>query len=159
MENHMNEQKKSNAVKDNTSPAAEPNLPRNPAGVEASADQTGQQLEMATTAGNEENGNSGNDAHADKAAQLRGQLTQLKSELDTLITDAATLTEAELADAHARLMLKFGSFRVIAKSMAANAGDKLNQGKEITYERVRSHPMQSVAIAASAGMLMGLAMR
>lgn len=90
---------------------------------------------------------------------LREELANLKSDLDTLMSHAATLTDRELSDARDRLMTKFGSMRESAKGMASKAGDQLSQGMDVTTEYVKEKPIQSVAIAAGIGLLLGALLR
>jgi len=92
------------------------------------------------------------------ADSLRADLNNLKSDLDTLLSRAATLSERELSEAYARMMTKFGSIRHAAKGMAAEAGRQLNQGVDITSDYVKAKPLQSVAIAAGAGLVLGMMM-
>jgi ElaB/YqjD/DUF883 family membrane-anchored ribosome-binding protein len=90
------------------------------------------------------------------AESLRADLNNMKSDLDTLITRAASLSERELSEAYARMMTKFGSIRYAAKGMAAEAGRQLNQGVDLTSDYVKSKPLQSVALAAGAGLVLGM---
>lgn len=90
---------------------------------------------------------------------LRDEMTQFKSELDVLISHASSLSERELGEAYNKLMTRFQTYRSKAADMASNAQVQLNQGVDAACEHVKEKPMQSVAIAAGAGMLMGLVMR
>ena len=90
---------------------------------------------------------------------LREELTHLKSDLDALLSHASTLTENELQEARDRLLDRFSSMRHAARSMAAQAGKQLSHGKDVTADYVRDKPLQSVAIAAGAGLLLGMLMR
>lgn len=90
---------------------------------------------------------------------LRDEMAQFKSELDVLISHASSLSERELGDAYNKLMSRFQTYRTKAVDMASTAQEQLNHGVDVACEHVKEKPMQSVAIAAGAGMLMGLVMR
>ena len=90
--------------------------------------------------------------------KLRAELVSLKSDLDNLVGRAANLSERELSEAYARLMTRFGSMRYAAKGMAAEAGRQLNQGVDMTSDYVKTRPLQSVAIAAAVGLMLGMMM-
>lgn len=90
------------------------------------------------------------------AATLRNELSNLKSDLDTLVTRAPSLSDEELAQAHSQLMAKFSSVRYAAKGIASQATRQLNRGVESTTEYVKDKPMQSVAVAIGTGLLLGL---
>lgn len=112
-----------------------------------------------TTLGSDLTGTGLKDGTSGKKEALRQELGQLKSELDTLVSHAATLSERELGEAYQLLLARFQTYRSKAKDMASNAGQQFNQQMDVTKEKVKENPVQSVAIAAGAGMLMGLVMR
>ena len=88
--------------------------------------------------------------------RLREELSDLKSDLDALMSHATTLTENELREARDRIMVRFSSMRYAAKGMADQASKQLTQGMDVTIDYVRERPLQSVAIAAGIGALIGL---
>ncbi len=90
------------------------------------------------------------------APRLREELSNLKSDLDALMSHASTLTEIELREARDRIMARFSSMRYAARGLADQAGKQINQGMDVTVDYVRERPLQSVAIAAGVGALMGL---
>jgi ElaB/YqjD/DUF883 family membrane-anchored ribosome-binding protein len=53
-------------------------------------------------------------------------------------------------------MARFSSMRYAARGLADQAGKQINQGMDVTVDYVRERPLQSVAIAAGVGALMGL---
>lgn len=89
-------------------------------------------------------------------ASLRTELGDLKSDLDTLISRATNLSDAELHQEYARLMAKFSSLRAAAKGVASQAGQQLNRGMDATSGYVREKPLQSVAVATGLGMMLGM---
>lgn len=97
--------------------------------------------------------------HSGTVMGLREELTHLKSDLDALMSHASTLTESELREARDRMLARFSSMRYSARGMAAQAGRQFSQGKDMTVDYVRDKPLQSVAIAAGAGLLLGMLMR
>ncbi|RJF99082.1 DUF883 family protein [Noviherbaspirillum saxi] len=90
------------------------------------------------------------------AASLRSDLSSLKNDLDSLVNRSSSLSDDELAQAHAQLMAKFSSVRYAAKGIATEASRQLNRGMETTTEYVKDKPMQSVAVAVGTGLLLGL---
>lgn len=93
------------------------------------------------------------------SSSLREELSDLKSDLDALMSHASTLTDKELQEARDRIMGRFSSMRFAARGMAAQASKQLNDGMDVTVDYVRERPLQSVAIAAGAGLLLGALMR
>lgn len=87
---------------------------------------------------------------------LREDLNHLKTDLDALMSRAATLSEEELKDAYGQIMTRFSTLRYAAKGIAAQAGQQLNQGVGVTTEYVKERPLQAVGIAAGIGFLLGL---
>jgi ElaB/YqjD/DUF883 family membrane-anchored ribosome-binding protein len=90
---------------------------------------------------------------------LRDELSHLKSDLDALMLHASTLSESELREARDRIVARFSSMRHAAKGIAEQAGRQLTQGRDVTADYVRERPLQSVALAAGVGMLIGALLR
>jgi len=90
---------------------------------------------------------------------MREELNNLKSDLDALVSHASTLTESELREARDRILARISSMRYAARGMAAQASRQLSQGRDLTVDYVRDKPLQSVAIAAGAGLLLGMLLR
>jgi ElaB/YqjD/DUF883 family membrane-anchored ribosome-binding protein len=93
------------------------------------------------------------------AVTLRSELSNLKNDLDSLVTRAPSLSDEELSQAHARLMQQFSSLRFAAKGIANQASRQLNRGVETTTEYMKERPVQSVAVAIGAGVLLGMLMK
>jgi ElaB/YqjD/DUF883 family membrane-anchored ribosome-binding protein len=93
------------------------------------------------------------------STSLREELTNLKSDLDALLSRASSLTDRELSDARDKLLARFSSMRYAAKGMATEAGRQLNRGVDVTSDYVKDRPLQSVAIATGVGLLLGAALR
>ena len=98
-------------------------------------------------------------SRSNQTAGLRDELSNLKSDLDALMLHASTLSESELREARDRILARFSSMQFAAKGIAEQAGRQFNQGREITTDYVREKPLQSVAIAAGVGMLIGALLR
>jgi ElaB/YqjD/DUF883 family membrane-anchored ribosome-binding protein len=90
---------------------------------------------------------------------LRAELTNLKSDLDALMSKASNLTDRELSDARDKMLSKFSSMRSTAKGMASEAQRQLHQGVDATTDYVKEKPLQSVAIATGIGLLLGAVLR
>lgn len=93
------------------------------------------------------------------AASLRSELSNLKNDLDALVNRSASLSDDELSQAHAQLMAKFSSVRYAAKGIANQATQQFSRGMETTTEFVKDKPMQSLAVAVGAGLLIGLLLK
>ena len=93
------------------------------------------------------------------SATLRSELSNLKNDLDALVSRSSNLSDEELGQAHAQLMAKFSSVRSAARGMASEAGRQLNRSMETTTEYVKEKPMQSVAVAIGTGLLLGMLFR
>lgn len=89
-------------------------------------------------------------------ATLRAELSNLKNDLDALMTRAPGLSDDELNQGYTQLMTKFSSMRHAAKGLASEAGRQINRGVDTTTEYVKDKPMQSLAVAAGTGLLLGL---
>lgn len=90
------------------------------------------------------------------AESLRSELSLLKTDLDTLMSRASSMTDEELASAHTQLMAKFSSLRYAARGFADEASRQFNRGVETTHQYVKEKPMQSVGLAVGTGLLLGL---
>jgi ElaB/YqjD/DUF883 family membrane-anchored ribosome-binding protein len=93
---------------------------------------------------------------AASVSTLREDLQTLRSDLDALLAHAAELTDAELTDAHERILSKFSSLRYAAKGLAQQATRQFNHGVEVTGEYVKEKPVQSIALAIGFGALLGI---
>ncbi len=98
-------------------------------------------------------------AQSSSATGMREELANLKGDLDALMSHASTLTEIELREARDRILARFSSMRYAARGIASQAGRQFSQGKDMTVDYVRDKPLQSVAIAAGVGLLLGMLMR
>ena len=94
-----------------------------------------------------------------KATRMRDDLSNLKSDLDALMSHASTLNENELREARDRILARFSSMRYAARGIADQAGRQFSQGRDMTVDYVRDKPLQAVAIAAGVGLLLGAMMR
>ncbi|MDQ9170421.1 hypothetical protein Q8A64_08355 [Oxalobacteraceae bacterium R-40] len=127
------------------------------------------------------------DAHH-STSKIRSELLNLKSDLDTLMSRASSMNDHELHDAKDKMMAKFGSMQQSAKDMASRASQRaadarqqfsqkaadakqqfsqkasdarhqLDQGVDVTTQYIQERPLQSVAIAAGVGFLLGALFR
>ncbi len=94
-----------------------------------------------------------------KALRMREDLSNLKSDIDALMSHASTLNEHELREARDRILARFSSMRYAARGFAEQAGRQFSQGRDLTADYVRDKPLQSVAIAAGVGLLVGTILR
>ncbi len=89
-------------------------------------------------------------------ATLRADLQNLKTDLDSLVTHAVDLTDAELSDAYEKLASKLHNAKDSARALADKASTQLHHGVEVTTEYVKERPRQSLALAVGIGALIGI---
>jgi ElaB/YqjD/DUF883 family membrane-anchored ribosome-binding protein len=94
-----------------------------------------------------------------ESSSLREELKSLKRDLDDLVSRAASLSDRELSDARDRFMSQCSSMRHSMRGVADQARTQLNQGMDVTSDYVKDKPLQSVAIAAGVGLVIGALMR
>lgn len=99
------------------------------------------------------------DMSPESGARLRNELSNLKADLDALLSKASSLTDVELRDARDRLMQQFDTLRYSAKGYADQASEHLAHGMDVTSDYVKDKPLQSVAIAAGVGLVLGALLR
>lgn len=98
-------------------------------------------------------------ASQQSGSNLRSELANLKSDLDSLMSRASTLTDQQLSEARDRMMNKFSSMKDTARGMATEASKQISSGVDTTSEYVKERPLQSVAIATGIGLLLGALLR
>ena len=89
-------------------------------------------------------------------ATLRSDLQMLKTDIDSLITHAVDLTDAELSDAYERVAGKVASASQSAREFAGKASDKIHQGVDVSTGYVKDRPKQALALALGLGALVGI---
>lgn len=95
----------------------------------------------------------------DEAQYLRSELADLKRDLNALLAKASALADREIRSAWNQLSGQLGSAQGSARGMAGQAGDQLSRGIDLTSDYVRDKPLQSLAIAAGVGLLLGMLRR
>ncbi|MDN5751837.1 MAG: DUF883 domain-containing protein [Nitrosospira sp.] len=101
-------------------------------------------------------GNAAKSAGRKTTAAASEELSNLKADLDDLISRLSSLSEAEVEEAKEKLMAKIASTKEEARGMADNAREQIREGIECSEDYVKGHPMQSVGYAALAGVLLGV---
>ncbi|GGI15778.1 DUF883 family protein [Oxalicibacterium faecigallinarum] len=89
-------------------------------------------------------------------ATLRSDLQLLKTDIDSLITHAVDLTDAELSDAYERVAGKVASARQSAREFAGQASEKIHHGFDVSTGYVKARPKQTLAVALGIGALIGI---
>lgn len=101
------------------------------------------------------------------AAQSAGQrvgavaseeLSNLRADLDDLISRIPTLSDIDMEEAKEKLMAKVAQTRETARDMAHDAREQFDHGVECSRDYVKDRPLQSVGYAAAIGFLVGLLM-
>lgn len=92
-----------------------------------------------------------------KAGEAAGdELSNLKADLDDLISRIPSLSDIDLEEAKEKLMQKFAATKDSAKDMAEDAREQFDHGVECSRDYVKERPLQSVGYATVAGFLLGL---
>jgi ElaB/YqjD/DUF883 family membrane-anchored ribosome-binding protein len=102
---------------------------------------------------------SSDDMFHETGDQMRNELSNLKSDLDALMARASSLSDTELREARDRLMEQFSDWQQSASGYADQVSEQLYHGMDVTCDYVKEKPLQSVAIAAGVGLLLGALMR
>lgn len=89
-------------------------------------------------------------------AVTKDEMATLKAEQDSLISRISSMSDLELATAKERLLAKMESTKVAAKGVAADVTQQFNHGVGVTSDYVKERPLQSVAVAAGIGILLGM---
>jgi ElaB/YqjD/DUF883 family membrane-anchored ribosome-binding protein len=84
------------------------------------------------------------------------ELSNLRADLDDLISRIPSLSDIDLEEAKEKLMDKIASTREAARGMADDARQQFDEGVECSRHYVQEHPLQSVGYGAAIGFLVGL---
>ncbi|MES2104785.1 MAG: DUF883 domain-containing protein [Pseudomonadota bacterium] len=84
------------------------------------------------------------------------EMLKLKADLDDLIARLPSLSDIDLNAAKEKLLQQVAVAREATNQATASAREKLNQGAEVAGEYVKEKPLQSVAVAAGVGILIGM---
>jgi ElaB/YqjD/DUF883 family membrane-anchored ribosome-binding protein len=95
----------------------------------------------------------------DQAQQLRSELSDLKKDLDALLSKATSLADREIRAAWSQLNGQLDTAQTAARDMAGQASQQLSRGVDLGSDYVREQPMQAIAIAAGVGFLIGMLRR
>lgn len=94
--------------------------------------------------------------YAPTTATLRSDLQLLKTDIDSLVTHAVDLTDAELSDAYEKIAGKVSAVGQSAREFAGKASDTIHHGVDVSTEYVKDRPKQSLALALGIGTLIGI---
>ncbi|OGB27014.1 MAG: hypothetical protein A3I66_22275 [Burkholderiales bacterium RIFCSPLOWO2_02_FULL_57_36] len=93
------------------------------------------------------------------ASKMRSELSNLKRDLDDLMSRATSMSDMDLNAARNLLMEKYSSMQQSVKGIASEAGKQFSHGADLTSDYVKERPLQSVAIATGIGLLLGAILR
>jgi ElaB/YqjD/DUF883 family membrane-anchored ribosome-binding protein len=100
------------------------------------------------------------DATKDAGQQIgsvaKSEMAILRADLDSLVSRISSMTEHELAAAKEKLLAKVESTKIAARGVAADVSQQLHHGVDVTTDYVKERPLQSVAVAAGVGVLLGM---
>lgn len=89
-------------------------------------------------------------------AVAKEELTSLRADLDDLTSRLSSLSDSELIAAKEKILAKMESTKVAAKGIASDVTQQINHGVGVTTDYVKERPLQSVAVAAGIGILLGM---
>lgn len=89
-------------------------------------------------------------------AVAKEEMSSLRADLDDLTSRLYSLSESELIAAKEKILAKIESTKVVAKGVAADVTEQINHGVGVTTDYVKERPLQSVAVAAGIGILLGM---
>lgn len=89
-------------------------------------------------------------------AVAKEEMTSLRADLDDLTSRLSTMSEYELSAAKEKILAKIEALKVAAKSASTDVGHQFNHGVVVTTEYVKERPLQSLAITAGIGILIGM---
>jgi len=84
------------------------------------------------------------------------EISNLRADLDDLISRMPSLSDIDLEEAKEKLIAKMASVKEVAKIVAADARKHFNEGVDCSRGYVKEHPLQAVGYAAAIGFLLGL---
>ena len=84
------------------------------------------------------------------------EMTSLRADLDDMTSRISSFSESELVAAKEKILAKIESTKVAAKGIAADVTQQHNHGVDVTTDYVKERPLQSVAVAAGIGILLGM---
>jgi ElaB/YqjD/DUF883 family membrane-anchored ribosome-binding protein len=93
------------------------------------------------------------------SSRMRTELSNLKRDLDDLMSRASSMSDMDLNDARNLLMDKYASMQRSVKGLATEAQKQFSHGADVTTDYVKERPLQSVAIATGVGLLLGALLR
>lgn len=84
------------------------------------------------------------------------EMTSLRADLDDMTSRISSLSESELVAAKEKILAKIESTKVAAKGIASEVTHQIHHGVDVTTDYVKERPLQSVAVAAGIGILLGM---
>jgi ElaB/YqjD/DUF883 family membrane-anchored ribosome-binding protein len=97
--------------------------------------------------------------HQKGGFRLRDELSNLKSDLDALMTRTSSISEKETREAREKIISRFNSAKSAMKDFANETGLQINEGVEQASDYVQKRPVQSVLLAAVIGLALGALLR
>jgi ElaB/YqjD/DUF883 family membrane-anchored ribosome-binding protein len=101
-------------------------------------------------------GSAAKDAGKQVGAVASDELSNLRADLDDLISKLPSLSDIDLEKAKDNLMQKIAETKETARDVAHDAREQLDHGIECSREYVKERPLQSVGYAVAIGFLVGL---
>lgn len=89
-------------------------------------------------------------------ALAKEEMGTLRAELDSLTSRIASMSDFELAAAKEKLLARIESTKVATKSLARDVTERVSHGVDVTTGYVKERPLQTLAVAASLGIVLGM---
>lgn len=96
------------------------------------------------------------DAGQEIGALAKSEMASLRTDLDSLVSRISSMTDHELTAAKEKLMARIEATKVSAKGVAADVTQQFNRGVDVGTDYVKERPLQSVAVAAGVGVMLGM---
>jgi len=96
------------------------------------------------------------DAIKGKSGAASEEMSNLKADLDDLVTRVPFLSDVDLNAAKDKLVAKMSAAKKSAIETAGQAKEKFNQGVDATEGMVKDKPFQAIGVAAGVGLVLGL---
>lgn len=90
------------------------------------------------------------------SAVAKEEMTSLRADLDDMTSRLSSFSESELTAAKEKILAKIESTKVSAKGIASEVTHQIHHGVDVTTDYVKERPLQSVAVAAGVGILLGM---
>lgn len=91
--------------------------------------------------------------------RLRDEISNLKNDLDSLMSRTSSMTEKEAREAREKIISRFSEAKSAMRDFASETGQQVQEGVEHAADYVQKRPVQAVLFAAVIGLVIGSLLR